>query len=378
MKKRIGWYLNGGRLLADSSILISKIGYYHAIEGDAYFKEKVKLTNPHYSLVADSFMYNVKTRTNFFTGATHITNDSVKVYCEGGYYSLTNGDSRFINHAHIISKTQDVLADRIDFNQKTAVGAAFGDVRFSDSLQHVTIFSGEAHFNQKTNYLKTFQFPVMQTLLNKDTLYITADTLYSFFKIDSITKTDTTKHRLLLANYHVKMFSKKFQAVCDSSAYSFADSCFHLYYKPVLWVDSNQLSGDTIYIFTVRNKIDHLHLLHQALIASRLNRKFYNQVAGKIIVGKFKDNELHQMTVDGNAESVYFSTDSKKAFTGVNKSSAGKMRFEFAEGKMDKIFFYEQPDATFYPVRYLNLKQINLKNFVWKGNLRPMRIDFIR
>ncbi len=371
LKTKTGWYLDGGRLLNDSTLLISKIGYYHAGNGDAYFKEKVKLTNPHYSLMADSFMYNVNTRTNFFTGATHITTDSTKVYCEGGYYALSTGESRFINHAHIISKTQDVKADRIDFNSKTSLGAAFGDVNFFDSMQRIRILAGEAHFNQQTNFLKTFQNPILQTLLDKDTLYINADTLTSFVQIDSIKKMDTVKHRLLLAYYHVRMYSRKFQAVCDSSTYNFSDSAFHLFYQPILWVGSNQLSGDTIFIYTKRNKIEHLTMMQKAMIVERLHPKLFNQVAGKNIIGYFKENELHEMLVEGNAESVYFSTDSKKAFTGVNKSNAGRMRFEFKEGKMDKIYFYEQPDATFYPMRHLNFKQLNLKNFKWCGGLRP-------
>ncbi len=376
MKTKTGWYLQGGRLMNDSTLLISKIGYYHAGNGDAYFKEKVKVTNPHYSLLADSFMYNVNTKTNFFTGATHITTDSNKVYCEGGYYSLLSGDSRFINHAHIISKTDDVLGNRIDFNAKTGIGAAFGDVQFYDSVQKIIITAGEAHFNRHTNFLKAFQFPVLQTLMDKDTLFIHADTLTSFQQIDSIHTKDTFQHKLLLANYHVKMFSKKFQALCDSASYNFSDSAFHLFYAPILWAESNQLTGDTIFIFTKRNKIHHLNLMQKAMIVNKLHPKLFNQVAGKFIVGYFENNELKQMTVDGNAESVYYSTDSKSRYTGVNKSSAGRMRFEFKEGKMDKIFFYEQPDATFYPMKHLDFKQINLKNMNWFGNLRPTLSQF--
>ena len=111
--------------------------------------------------------------------------------------------------------------------------------------------------------------------------------------------------------------------------------------------------------------------MQNAMIAERLHPKLFNQVAGRNINGYFKENELHEMLVEGNAESVYFATDSKKAFTGVNKCSAGRMRFRVIDGKMDKIYCYEQPDGTFYPMRHLNFKQINLKKFSWWGNLRP-------
>jgi hypothetical protein len=144
----------------------------------------------------------------------------------------------------------------------------------------------------------------------------------------------------------------------------------------VLWIDSNQLSADTINIFTKQNKMDKLELLQKSLVIERLKRKLFNQIAGKKTIGYFKDNELDKMYVEGNAESVYYSVDSKKAFTGVNRSNTGRMRFEFKEGKMDKIFFYEQPDATFYPMRHLDFKKINLKSFKWLGNLKPTFAEF--
>jgi lipopolysaccharide assembly outer membrane protein LptD (OstA) len=375
LKQHKGWYVNGGKLINDSTLLISKFGYYYAESGDAFFKEKVKVTNPHYSLIADTFQYNVRTNTNYFLGATNITTDSTKVFCEGGYYALNTGESRFINHAHINTNHQDVKADTIDFNQKTKMGAAFGNVSFYDSLQKILIHSGEAHFNSATNYLKTFRSPQLQTILSNDTLRIKADTLISTNskKFDStISKNDTADKKILLAFHHVKMYSKKFQAVCDSSRYSFVDSSFVLYHQPVLWVDSNQLSGDTIQIFTKYNKIEHLVLTQNAMIVSRIHRRLFNQVAGRLIDGYFANNELSDMYVNGNAESVYFSADKNNAYTGVNKSISSRMRFKFAAGKMDKIFFYDQPEAYFTPMKFYKVGSLNLKNFSWKSDVRPV------
>jgi lipopolysaccharide export system protein LptA len=381
LKQKKGWYTNGGKLLNDSTLLISRIGYYFAETGDAFFKEKVKVTNPHYTLTSDTFRFNSRTNTNYFLSATNITADSTKIYCEGGFYALNSGESRFIKNAHIQMKTQDVSADTIDYNQKSKVGAAYGNVVFYDTIQKVKILGGEAHFNSTTNYLKSFRNTQLQTLLDKDTLHIKADTLITFttsaIKFDSLNnKNDTSDVKTMLAYYHVKMFSKKFQAICDSSRYSFSDSSFILYHQPILWVDSNQLVGDTIQIFIKQNKINHLMLLQNAIIASRIHKKLFNQVGGKIIIGYFENNELNQMIVNGNAESVYFSNDKSNAYTGVNKSIASKMRFSFANGKMDKIFFYDQPEAFFTPMKFYKIGSLNLKNFSWKNNLRPIQIQF--
>jgi lipopolysaccharide assembly outer membrane protein LptD (OstA) len=381
LKQKKGWYTNGGKLLNDSTLLISRIGYYFTETGDAFFKEKVKVTNPHYNLTADTFRFNSRTNTNYFLGATNITTDSTKIYCEGGFYALSTGESRFVKNAHIQIKSQDVNADTIDYNQKSKIGAAYGKVAFFDTVQKVKIFAHQAHFNSTTNYLKSFGNAYLQTLLDKDTLHITADTLITFtsikIKYDSINNNnDSSEIKTMLAYYHVKMFSKKFQAICDSSRYSFADSSFILYHQPILWVDSNQLSGDTIQIFIKQNKINNLMLLQNAIIVSKIHKKLFNQVGGKTITGYFENNELNQMIVIGNAESVYFSNDKKNAYTGVNKSTASKMRFSFVEGKMDKIFFYEQPEAYFTPMKFYRMGSLNLKNFSWKNQARPIKKNF--
>ena len=51
--------------------------------------------------------------------------------------------------------------------------------------------------------------------------------------------------------YHgCRIFSKDLQAKCDSLSYSFQDSVIRLYKSPVLWSEENQLTSDSMAIFT--------------------------------------------------------------------------------------------------------------------------------
>ena len=43
---------------------------------------------------------------------------------------------------------------------------------------------------------------------------------------------------------------------CDSVFYSFRDSIFRMYRDPVIWNNENQITGDTILLYTRNKKAD--------------------------------------------------------------------------------------------------------------------------
>lgn len=105
-----------------------------------------------------------------------------------------------------------------------------------------------------------------------DSIYITADTLFSGklsllpMAKDSIVLKDTIKGTMVMAvnepkkedssdRYfqayrNVRIFSDSLQAVSDSLFYSGKDSIFKLFQEPIVWANDNQVTGDTIYLFT--------------------------------------------------------------------------------------------------------------------------------
>ena len=78
-------------------------------------------------------------------------------------------------------------------------------------------------------------------------------------------KTDSTD-RYFQAFYHVRVFSDSVQAVSDSMFYSFKDSVFRLYKDPVVWSKENQVTGDTILLFTKNKKADRFKVFENSLL----------------------------------------------------------------------------------------------------------------
>ena len=108
----------------------------------------------------------------------------------------------------------------------------------------------------------------------------------------SKSKPDSNSNRFVEAYYNVKIFSDSLQAVGDSLFYSFEDSAFRLFKNPIVWAQENQITGDTIYLFTSNKKPKRMYVFENALAVNKVD-KFYNQVKG---------NTLNSYFVDGNIE----------------------------------------------------------------------------
>ena len=203
------------------------------------------------------------------------------------------------------------------------------------------------------------------TVMDGDSLFITGDTLYSY-------KDTAGNYRNLFAYHHVKIFKSDLQGVCDSVDFSYKDSVFRLYYDPVLWVDDNQLSADTMRMLLKDEKLYKMDLVRNALVVNQTDSGLYNQIQGKDMHGYFDNGVLKRMEVQGNGESIYYAKDDSNAYIGVNKAICSNMVVYFTDDKqVDRIYFLTEPDAGLYPINQFPKEESKLKNFHWFISRKP-------
>nr|WP_242689244.1 OstA-like protein [Pedobacter sp. SYSU D00535] len=182
---------------------------------------------------------------------------------------------------------------------------------------------------------------------------------------------DTTRTRIVLAYRKVKIFKSDLQAKSDSAFYAYADSTIRCYYKPMMWTQGSQLSGDTVFLQLKNKKLDNMLLKNNGLIVStELDSSKFNQVKGKLLTGLFRNNQLSQMFVDGNAESIYYTVEDS-AYSGMNRALSSRMRLEFSENKLKDVMLVRKPEGKYYPINKIPKDTEILEGFVWKPNERP-------
>ncbi|GGA96439.1 OstA-like protein [Puia dinghuensis] len=199
--------------------------------------------------------------------------------------------------------------------------------------------------------------------------------------IGRIATKDTTL-RFVIGFHHVRIFSDSLQAVADSLYYSSKDSIFRLFYNPIAWGSGNyQITGDTMYVYTKNKKAQRLYVFENALAINRVGKQFYNQLKGTTINAFFKGGEVDYLRAKGNSESIYYVTDDKKAYTGVNKAHADIIDMIFAQkfdsvgkpnGKeLNRVVLRNDAAGTMYPFKHVNFDDMILRGFKWYEDRRP-------
>ena len=387
---KIGTYRNGGKVVNGKTILTSEEAVYYSEMKDAYFKKNVKMRDPQYNLDTDSLLYNTETQVATFITKTNIEDSSKRtIVTDDGFYDMKNKNARFGGRAIIKDGGVILSGNEIVFDELTGDSYARGNAVYKDSAQGVSVLANDFKANKKKGSFLATQHPLMIMKQDKDSTFLTADTLFSgrltdmpgyrnrseedtlLGKIVLEDNDSTNRNRYFNAYHHVRIFSDSLQAVSDSLFYSGVDSVFRLFNNPIAWTGMNQITGDTIYLFTKNKKPSRLFVFENGLMINKVGDNFFNQIKGNTLNGYFKDGDIDYMRSKGSAESVYYAQDEKKAFAGVNKTIADIIDMQFVNKELNKVTYRGEGNGTTYPFGQVNHDEMKLRGFKWQDKRRP-------
>jgi lipopolysaccharide export system protein LptA len=366
VRNRIARYNDRGKIINAKNTLTSIKGVYYVSDNLFHFKDSVKIVNPDYVMKADTMDYNTQSEIAYFTGPTELNGDSLYLYCEKGWYDTRNQITSVWKNAMIDNRQQIVHGDSLFFNDSTGYGESFRNVVIEDTAKHIAIEGNYAwYYKQPEKFLVTDRAVFIQ-ISKGDSMFVHGDTL------NSVTVTDSTgrEYRLMRAYHGCRIFSKNLQAKCDSLAYSFQDSVIRLYRLPVLWSEENQLTSDSMAVFTKNQQTDRLELYNAAFIVSQVDTIRFNQTKGRSLTGHFKNNELFKINIKGNGEVLYYLLDGETV-AGLDQSKCADIEVILDKGKVSEIYEYQNPEGISFPP--LPAIPVRLDGFKWYDKLRPKK-----
>jgi len=392
---KIGTYLKNGKLVNEKTTLTSKEGYYYGDTKDIFFKQKVVLIDPEYTVYTDTLQYNSTTQIATFTSPTRIVSDSGRrtIRTRDGYFDLKNKRGFLYKRSVIDDSTYTFTADEMAVDDSTKLGEFRGNAVYKgkDTAQGFDMIANNIKTNRKKDILLATEKPMLLIKQGRDSVFVVADTLYSarlsdlmktrtvpvvrdspVIKIDTTHSDADSTNKFFEAYHHVKIYSDSLQAMGDSLFYSLKDSVFRLYGAPVVWAQENQVTGDTIYLYTANKKPERMYVFENAMAISRVDSTdYFNQLKGTTLNAWFVDGKISTMRMKGNSENVFYNQDDQKRFIGVNKSSADVLFAIFKNSKPFKINFINNLEGTLYPMRQVNHEEIRLRSFRWLDKIRP-------
>jgi lipopolysaccharide export system protein LptA len=372
--KNTAYYFNNGKLVDSVNVLTSNKGYYNVTSNLSSFKKNVLVTNPDYTMTADSLQYNSKTKIiNFVSPTTVVDKDSATFVYEKGQYNTAQKKSD-LQQGKGENDTYSIIANNYSLDDFSKVYRFRGDVVMTSKQESLVIYGQASDAYKLKNIAKVYDRAYLAKITDQgDTLFISADTLVS---IDS---KDPKKKRILAYN-NVKIFKNDLQGIADSVEYRVADSTIVFYTKPVLWTDDNQMSADSVSMQIENNTIKRIFLKTNAFVVSEDTIVHdFNQIKGRKMTAEFLNQKLHRVLVDGNAENLYFALDEKEnTLMGMNKIICSSILIRFKEGKVDTFSSYVKPEAKFIPPHELTDEDKRLRGFSWQIEKRPTKKDVVK
>jgi lipopolysaccharide export system protein LptA len=400
-------FLAPTRITQRDSRLYTEGGYYDLKNNNAVFDKNPQYEREQQRGRAEVIRYNGTTKTYQLEGQAHIVEPERLVEADTIIYHADTEQAVLIGHAHYKDSTQDITgaaitydgrnkryqlagrgrvsdppniieANTLDFNDVLGNGLAEGDVIWQDTTAKTILLAARIDYNKQSDFIQAFggfgntRRPLLKSLLDNDTLYLSADTLTSF-------RPDTASdHRLLLAYRDVRIFKSDMQALCDSLSYHGADSIFWLFKidsLPIVWSDTSQFTADTILIGMKNSKIDRIWLRQNAFMLNSPDEQLFNQIKGRDCTAFFRDNKIQEMLVEGNAQALYYTRNEDDEYVGLNETFCAEMRMFFSGNQVDGIRFYTEPSGKFTPMGKAGAKNRKLEGFFWETSRRPKGVD---
>jgi lipopolysaccharide export system protein LptA len=400
---KYGVYSQGGTLQSDSTTVSSDEGNYNAKTKYARFIHNVLVNQPHTEITSDDLGYYTETDIIEFYSCSVVTNDKAVLHTCDGSYDSKNEVAHFKGRSSIYNEGQYIEADTINYSKITGMGEAAGKAIIIDSERRSTMYCGHAWYNEKKKQMLAIIKPVLKQVRDNDSLYIRADTFYSFpipkpedsivqYKtvkvkkgrkevemkvVDSTTtalERDSTRKSYFIGFHHVLIFSDSLQGRCDSISYSQQDSIVRMMYDPIAWSRKSQVNGDTILLYSDSSSLKKMYVPKRAFVVSQSGpdkAEMYDQVQGETITANFVKGEMHDMLATPDAQSIYYSKDDDGAYLGVVEAKSDTMKVFFKNGEVDKILLINKPHQVFTPLEKANIPGLRLDRFMWKPELRP-------
>lgn len=381
---KIGYFKKGGTLLRNKTKLKSVEGYYYGVTRDVIFRKKVEANDPDNNIYTDTLEYNTYSQLANFISPTKIISGSRIIRTRNGNYNLGTKKGYMYERSSIDDSSYTFIADDMAIDDSLGLGEFRGNVVYkSKDTLGFDLLANNIKTDKKKSALLATELPLLLIKQKNDTLYVSADTLYSgkvtdlkrpFPKArDSVGKmTDSTLDKYFEAFHHVQVYSDSLQAKCDSLFYALSDSTIRLISRPIVWANNNQITGDTIYMYIQNKKPEQLNVFNNALAINKIDSTDnFNQIKGGRLNAWFNDGELIKMRCKGNAENIYFAMDNDKNFVGVNHSNAQIIEITFENSEPAKVIFRNQLKGKLTPIQQTNKTDLKLNGFKWLEAQRP-------
>ncbi len=361
----IAYYINDGKVVDSVNVLTSKRGTYEVNLERITFQDEVVLVNPDYTMKTDYLVYLTVPKTAETKGLTNLiskegnTLDAQK----GSFYDTQQKQFQFFEGI-VESETSRVKADQLFYDEQKAYYEGKENVSVYNKEREIEVYGDVGQYWEERKYSLVHGNALVRKYFEKDTLFVTADSL-----ISQESEGDSAKY--LLAFRSINLVKTDLFAVADSLVYNYSDSSIRLFQDPVMWNHTSQISADSMVFFLANQELDRVFMKDKAFAITQDTILNFNQMKGRTMMAYFREGQISHLNIDGNGESLYFALEGDTLTQGVNRTLSANIKLVFVEGAIRRVTYGIKPDGKFTPLQKLTEENSRLEGFRWRIEEKP-------
>ena len=374
--QKVAYYDNFGTLADSINTLTSVYGEYNTGSDEALFQNQVHLENDRFTLDTDILHYNTKTSICRIVSPTIIeTTDSVTIETDRGFYNTDTEQSILLDHSLVTHPDGTMTGDSILYDKKREICQAYYDVVIDNQKDKATYFGDYGYLDQANGYTYATGRAYIMDYSEEDTLYMSAEIMEGIKRNlpPPPGATDSLEVKYTKGYHNVRLYRKDIQAIGDSVHYFSLDSLIKLFGSPILWNDSTQLKGDTIYAHLANDTIDHAFAWLNASSVRWLDSVKQDRVKADTIQAYFREGTLDHAFYRSNVESRYYLIQEKaKHYYALAQVKNPQMDVYITDDKLDHILWHGKAEGTIHPIQDLTDALRQMSGAEWHGDKRPL------
>ena len=177
----IGSYFGGGTLSQKDNLMESERGDYYTGTRTIVLVGDVSMKNDDYEIKTDSIGFNLNTEFVTFYDQADIWNSKGEfLQANKGTYDRELERYDFFDEAYVLTKEQEVWADSMQYNSKTAEALLWKNIQILDTVQMAISFGDFGRYwgNYKRAVLTENPSVITYDINQPDSSFIRADTLF--------------------------------------------------------------------------------------------------------------------------------------------------------------------------------------------------------
>jgi lipopolysaccharide export system protein LptA len=361
------YYKTRSSLHRKNLILTSDVGTYNTQAELVKLRGNVEAIDSSYQLYTDTLLYFPKRNTYDFAGPSKLLKDSTTIWCSQGSYEADQTLLKLNGGAIMHAPRKKIKAESMLYNLRMDRGELFNNAMVSDTAQGMVLQSNYIQYQKEPLYVDAFTPVLYRQRMNNDTLRALGDTLH-------IRATENDDKRVHLFG-NTSFYSDDFQGRSNQFTYVSKTEELSLYPSPILWSSKSQFAADSGALKLTNEDLDSLYLLGNVRILNETkDTNFFDQVIGKRLEGKFFENSLSSIRIEGNTECILHNTNNADQVEGINQSACSWLKLTFNEGSVSKVRLSRDVQATYLPLK--DAETTKLSGCVPKFKERPLIHDF--